>query len=168
MEPQIRDLVHTIKGMDLTPAQIESAFGEIYLSRNTLDNQLDSQEIVQQFRAVKLPTYGTHIPNTAKYEVTAGSSGLIKLVTVEENKTYKILAASVDNAGNAAPVRFGLQDAQSNFVAIFRNDVNAAGLTAFSDAPGITFDSTMFPAAVIEAGDVNDFNFEIAYCELVQ
>jgi len=165
---QIRDLVHTVKSSDLTPLQIFNAFGEIFLSADTMDNQLEAQEIVEMMRVVKVPTYGTHIPNTAKYEVTAGTSGLIKLVTVEQNKTYKILAASVDNAGNAVPVRFGLQDANNNFVAIFRNDVNAAGLTAFTDAPGVTFDSSMFPAAVIEAGDVNDFNFEIAYCEIVQ
>jgi len=166
--PQIRDLVHTIKSTDLTPAQIEAGFGPIYLSQDTIPNQLEVQEIVDQFRSVKLPTYGTHIPDTAQIVVTAGAAGLTKMFTTESNKTYKILAFSVTNAGNVAQVQVGLQDSSSNFACLFQGDVIAAGVTAIRDVHGVTFDSSVFPAFVIESGDVNDFSFELAYCEIVQ
>lgn len=166
--PEIRDLVHTIKSTDLTPAQIEAGFGPIFLSRDTISNQLEVQEIVDQFRSVKLPTYGTHIPDTGVVVVTPGSASLQKMFTTEANKTYKILAFSVTNQGNVAQVQIGLQDSSSNFACLFRGDVIATGTTAITDVHGVTFDSSVFPAFLIETGDVADFSFEMAYCEIVQ
>ena len=55
MKPQIRDLVHTIKSSDLTASQIKAGFGEIFLSKDTIDNQLEVQEIVEMSRSVKTP-----------------------------------------------------------------------------------------------------------------
>lgn len=165
---QIRDLVHTIKSKDLTGDQIESAFGEVYLSKDEINTQLEVQEIVDQFRSVKLPTYGSHIPDTAQVVVTAGASGLTKMFTTEANKTYKILAWSCTNAGNVGNVQIGLQDSASNFSALFVGQVTATAVTAFTDLHGVTFDSSVFPAFVIESGDVNDYQFEMAYCEIVQ
>jgi hypothetical protein len=166
--PQIRDLVHTIKSSDLTSAQIESAFGEIFLSKDTIENQLESQEIVDQFRIVKVPTYGQPIPNSSVIVVKAGESGLVKLFTATDNKTYKILAFSITNAGNAATCQIGLQDSSSDFATVFSGTAIATGVTAITDMIGITFDNTVFPAFLITSGDVNDFTFEMAYCEIVQ
>lgn len=166
--PQIRDLVHTIKSKDLTPAQIEQGFGKIYLSKDTMMNQLEVNEIIDMFRSVKLPTYGSHIPDTAQVVVTAGASGLTKMFTTESNKTYKILSWSCTNAGNTGNVQIGLQDSSSNFSALFVGQVTATAVTAFSNLHGVTFDSSVFPAFVIESGDVNDYQFEMAYCEIVQ
>jgi hypothetical protein len=166
---QIRDLVHTIKSADLTPAQIQAAFGEIYLSNDTLENQLESQEIVEMMRVVKAPMYGTHIPNTGTVINTAGASGLTKMFDPETNRTYKILAVSVTNAGNVGQVQFGMMNSAGNiFACIFRGDVAATATTAFADVQGVTFDANTIPAFLIESGDVNDYNFEMAYCEIIQ
>jgi len=166
--PQIRDLVHTIKSADLTPAQIEAAFGEIYLSKDTIENQLESQEIVDQFRIVKVPTYGHHIPGTAVTVVKGGESGLTKLFTATDNKTYKILALSVDNVGSAQAFQIGLQDSSANFAVCFAGDASASTVTPITDMIGITFDNSVFPAFLITAGDVNNLAFTMAYCEIVQ
>jgi hypothetical protein len=168
MSNQIRDLVHTIKSADLTPNQIENAFGEIFLSRDTIENQLESQEIVSMFQAVKVPTYGHHIPNTATIAVKGGESGLTKVFTAEDNKTYKILALSVTNAGDAQTFQFGLQDSSSNFAVVFNGTAAATTDTVIDDMIGITFDNSVFPAFLITSGDVNDLAFSMAYCEIVQ
>lgn len=167
--PEIRDLVHTIKSTDLTPAQIEAGFGEIYLSKDTIPNQLEVQEIVDQFRSVKLPTYGAHIPNTSIITRTAGASGIFSLVTVDENKAYKIQAISVESASaNPHEIQIGLFDGQSDFAAFYSGEAVPAGVTAIADIVNMTFDSTIYPAALIADGDVNDFTFRIAFCEIVQ
>jgi hypothetical protein len=172
MSNQIRDLVHTIKSADLTPNQIENAFGEIFLSRDTIENQLESQEIVSMFQAVKVPTYGHHIPNTATIVVKGGESGLTKLFTAENNKTYKILALSVANAGDAQTFQFGLQNDSGDYAVIEATMANAStdndGITVIDRAEGITFDNSVFPAFLITSGDVNDLAFSMAYCEIVQ
>lgn len=165
---QIRDLVHTIKSANLTPAQIEAAFGEIYLSRDTLENQLEAQEIVEMMRIVKAPMYGAHIPDTATIVIKAGTSGLEKMFTATANRTYKILGVSVTNAGNVGTIQFGLSDTSSNFCALYQGTVAATAVTALTDLHGVTFDSQVFPAFLIETGDVNDYQFEMAYCEIIQ
>ena len=165
---QIRDLVHTIQSSDLTSQQIRAAFGEIFLSRDTLENQLEAQEIVEMMRIVKSPTYSQHIPNSAVIQETPGSVGLTKMFTPEDNKTYRLLGACVTNAGNVSNVEFGLQDDSSNFVALFKGDAAATATTALTTVRDVTFDSNVFPAFLINTGDENDLSFIIAYCELVQ
>ena len=64
MVDEVRNQIHLIKIEDLTPAQIESAAGGVYLSKNELNNQNDTQNIVDSFRSVKVPTLGTLIPQT--------------------------------------------------------------------------------------------------------
>lgn len=166
--PQIRDLVHTIKSIDLTPAQIEAGFGEIYLSQDTIENQLESQEIVDMFRIVKVPTYGHHIPNTGLIVVKGGESGLTKLFTADDNKTYKILACSVTNAGDAQTFQIGLQNSSSDFSVVFSGTATATTDTPIDAMKGITFDNSVFPAFIITSGDVNELSFSMAYCEIVQ
>ena len=169
MSNQIRDLVHTIKSTDLTPAQIQSAFGEIFLSKDTIENQLETQEIVAQVRMVKMPTYGVHIPNTATITRTTGSSGTFDLVSPTSNKSYKILAISVESsAADPNPVQAGLYDGQSDFVAFFQGEAIPSGVTAIPDCQNVTFDSTIYPAAIIESGTVTDYTFRIAFAEIVQ
>lgn len=165
---QIRDLVHTIQSSELTSQQVKAAFGEIFLSMDTLENQLEAQEIVEMMRIVKVPTYSQHIPNSAIIVETAGAAGLTKMFSPETNKTYRLLGVSVTNAGNVSNVEFGLQNDASGFVALFAGDINAAGITALTSVRDVTFDSSVYPAFLINTGDVNDLSFAIAYCELVQ
>ena len=165
---QIRDLVHTIKSSDLTPAQIQSAFGEIFLSKDTITNQLEAQEIVEQFQKVKLPTYGCSIPNTSKIVHKVGDSGILPLFTPEANKTYQLICADVENAGGgSATIVFGYTDGGS-FIQI--NTVSLAGgaTGSFNLRNAYTFDSSVFPAVLITNGTAADCTINLAYSELVQ
>ena len=169
MENQIRDLVHTVKSSDLTATQIKNGFGEIFLSRDTLENQLETQEIVEMTRSVKVPYYGKHIPGSALIEEMPGSAGLVKMTTVPANRTYKILACSVDNAGNVANVRVGLTDTSASFLAcVFAGDVAAQDVTPIPELVGVTFDQESIPAFLATSGTPDDLTFTLAYCEIIQ
>ena len=169
MGNQIRDLVHTIKSSDLTAGQIRSGFGEIFLSRDTLENQLETQEIVEMTRSVKSPYYGKHIPNSALLEEMPGSAGLVKMTTVAANRTFKVLACSVENAGNVANVRVGLTDAGATFLAcVFAGDVAATDVTPIPELVGVTFDQDSIPAFIATSGTPDDLTFTLAYCEIIQ
>ena len=167
---QIRDLVHTIKSADLTPAQIESAFGEIYLSKDTITNQMESQEIVQQFQSVKCPTYGAHIPNTGKIVQVQGDSGIVKIFTPEDNKSYVLLAASATNVGSGSVnVRLGLANDSGEFVLISAATPTASGGVGGFDTRNVfTFDSSLYPAIEVNTGTAADVEVVMAYAELVQ
>ena len=169
MSNQIRDLVHTIKSTDLTPAQIQSAFGEIFLSKDTIENQLETQEIVEMTRSVKTPYYGKHIPGSAVLEEQQGSTGVVKMVSVPGNRTYKVLACSVDNGGNVANVRVGLTDTDATFLAcVFAGDVAATDVTPIPELVGVTFDQESIPAFIATSGTPDDLTFTLAYCEIIQ
>ena len=169
MSNQIRDLVHTVKSTDLTPTQIGSAFGEIFLSKDTLENQLETQEIVDQFRSVKLPTYGQHIPCKTIVTDVPGAAGLVKLMSAETNTVYKILALSADNAGNVTGLRVGLTDSGATTLScVFVGDVAATTVTPIPDMIGITFDIDSVPAILVTSGSPDDITINFAYCEVVQ
>ena len=169
MSKQIRDLVHTIKSTDLTAAQIQSGFGEVFLSRDTLENQLEVQEIVEMARAVKVPFYGRHIPGSTVVTEVTGSAGLVKMLTAESNTAYKILALSVNNGGNVAGIRVGVTDSgASTLCCVFVGDAAATTVTPLPDFVGMTFDINSIPAFLVTSGTPDDLTFELAYCEVVQ
>ena len=165
---QIRDLVHTIKSSDLTPAQIEAAFGEIYLSKDTIQNQMESQEIVQQFQTVKCPTYSASIPNTSVIANKPGDSGIIPVFLPTANKTYQLICADVENAGgSSATIVIGYTDGGS-FVQL--NSVSIAGGATgiFTLRNAYTFDSSVYPAFLVTSGTAADVTVNMVYSELVQ
>lgn len=167
---QIRDLVHTIKSKDLTPAQIESAFGEIFLSKDTISNQLESQEIVSQFQTVKVPTFGAAIPNTTVIQTRTADSGIIPIVqNIPANKTYAMLAADAVNAGSGSVVvNLGYFD-NAEFVKISEATPAASGgIGGFNLRNAFTFDSDCFPALLVTSGTASDVVVHLAYCEIVQ
>ena len=169
MSNQIRDLVHTVKSSDLTGAQIDSAFGPIFLSRDTLENQMETQEIVEMTRSVKAPFYAHHIPGSALVESMPGSAGLVKVISAESNTVYKITAFSIDNAGNVANVRVGLTDAGASTLAcVFVGDVAATDVTPIPDMIGITFDIDSVPAFLVTTGTPDDITVDIAYVKTIQ
>jgi len=165
---QIRDLVHTIKSKDLTGAQIDSAFGEIFLSRDTITNQMESQEIVSQMQVVKVPTFGTSIPNTTKIVSKAGDSGVIPLLTPVANKTYQFIGADVVNAGGSSmTISIGLFDG-SAFMTLNQITVAGAGTGVFNLRNAYTFDSSVYPAILVTIGTPGDALIQLCYSELVQ
>lgn len=165
---QIRDLVHTIKSKDLTPGQIESAFGEIFLSKDTITNQMESQEIVTQFQVVKCPTFGTPIPNTSVIVQKTGDSGIITIYNPEVNKTYQLIGADVTNAGGSSmTISIGLTDG-ATFMSL--NQVTLAGgaIGNFNLRNAYTFDSSVYPACLVTLGTAGDAVIQMAYSEMVQ
>ena len=169
MSKQIRDLVHTIKSKDLTPAQIEAAFGEIFLSSDTIPNQLESQEIVTQVQTVKSPFFGAAIPNTGVIYQRAGDTGIIPFFTPASNKTYALLAGDLTN-GSSGTMKgvLGLYDG-TNFVYLSQIEPAGGGETkAFALENAFTFDSSVYPAFLILSGTASDAVGQIAVCELVQ
>ena len=169
MSKQIRDLVHTIKSKDLTPAQIEQAFGEIFLSSDTIPNQLEAQEIVSQVQTVKSPFFGAAIPNTAVIHQRAGDTGIVPFFTPDANKTYGLLGADLTNgSGGTMKGVLGMYDG-TNFV--YLSEISPAGggeTKAFELQNAFTFDSSVYPAFLILSGTASDAVGQIAVCELVQ
>ncbi len=168
MSMQIRDLVHLVKSEDLTPAQIKQAFGEIYLSKDTIQNQLESQEIVEQARTVKAPFYGQHIPNTAQIVELIGDSGIQAFFTPEANKTYEFIAADALNSGGSnVDVAFGLTDGVL-FVQLDNQVVLGAGQNPFAAQALRYFDSNVYPAMLVLSGTGSDVIGQLAYAEVIQ
>lgn len=169
MDQQIRDLVHTIKSTDLTPAQIKAAFGEIYLSKDTINNQLESQEIVTQFQIVKAPTFGASIPNTTAISRIDADSGLMPLLpSIESNKTYVLLGVdAINNGSGAISVSFGYSNG-GDFVTL--NQITLAGTETgtFNTRNAYTFDSSGYPTILVTSGAAADLSVQMVYAELVQ
>lgn len=169
MSKQIRDLVHTVKSTDLTGAQIDSAFGPIFLSRDTLENQMETQEIVDMTRSVKAPFYAHHIPGSAIIASMPGSAGLVKVISAEANTVYKITAFSIDNAGNVANVRVGLTDSGATVLScVFNGQIAATDVTPLPDMVGITFDIDSVPAFLVTSGSPDDITIDMAYVKTIQ
>lgn len=169
MSKQIRDLVHTVKSKDLTPAQIEAGFGEIYLSRDTIQNQLEAQEIVSQVQTVKAPYYGVAIPNTSQIISLTGDSGIVPFFVPASNKTYSLIAADLINgSGGGMTGVLGLYDG-TNFCKISEaTPSSGGGVGAFNLRNAFTFDSSVYPALLITNGTASSAVAQIAICELVQ
>lgn len=167
--PQIRDLVHTIKSKDLTPAQIDQGFGEIFLSKDTMMNQLEVQEIVEMSRSVKTPYYSAQIPNTATIVTKVPDGGLEPVFVPTTNKTYQIMAADVINAGTGAvSIDFGLIDANLNFIKLANVNPSAGGQNAIELRNLVCFDSNVYPGFVTVSGTPGDAVVQMAYAEIVQ
>lgn len=165
---QIRDLVHTVKSSDLTPAQIESAFGEIYLSKDTIPNQMESQEIVQQFQSVKAPTFGCSIPNTTQIVNKPGENGVVAIYTPTANKTYQLIAADAENAGTGSvTVIIGYTDG-GTFVRINEITVGAGDTGIYNLRNAYTFDSNVYPALLVTSGTAADITVNMVFSELIQ
>jgi len=168
VDQQIRDLVHTIKSTDLTPAQISAAFGEIYLSRDTINNQLESQEIVTQFQIVKAPTFGASIPNTTAIAQVTADSGLIPILVPTANKTYVLLGVDAINAGSGSVgVSFGYSNG-GDFVTLNQITLSATETGTFNTRNAYTFDSSCYPTILVTAGTASDLTVQMVYAELVQ
>jgi len=165
---QIRDLVHLIKSEDLTPAQIKDSFGEIYLSKDTISNQLESQEIVDQVRIVKAPFFGQHIPNSAAIVSKVGDSGIMSFFVPSSNKTYEFIAADFTNIGSGSvTVQFGVSDGV-DFIKMDSDTLASNGQAGVEARALRYFDSSVFPAFVVVNGTAGDVVGQLAYAEVVQ
>ena len=169
MDKQIRDLFHLTKSEDLTGQQIKQGFGQIFLSKDTIDNQMVTQEIVNQVASVKAPFYGSQIPNSAVIVAKTADGGLEPVFTPSPNKTYRIMAADVLNIGSSSvSVDFGLLDSNLNFVKLANVSPNAGGQNAIELRGLQFFDSDVFPGFIVISGTPSDCVVQVAYAEVVQ
>jgi hypothetical protein len=166
---EIRHLLHLIKIEDLTPAQITSAMGGIYLSTNALSEQEESVTIVKTFQAVKVPTLGAMIPGSTAAVSKPGETGTVKIFTPTANKTYKLLAVDCTAGPGTVEVDFGLVDTLGQFVKLASSGSLTSGSSiSFDYRNDIQFDSGMIPAFIVTTGTAANAIVGLAYGELVQ
>jgi len=165
---QVRNQLHLLQTENLTPAQILSAAGGVFLSNNELLTQQDTQDIVKTFQAVKAPTFGSSIPNTTRIVTKAGDGGPQTILVPTVNKTYAMLAVDlVNNGASPMTVSLGYYDG-TTFVTL--NVITTAGTAtgSFTTRNAYTFDSSVFPAFIVTSGTAGDAAVSMAYSELVQ
>jgi len=169
MSNQIRDLFHTVKTGDLTGSQIQSGFGEIYLSKDTIENQLVSQEIVAQVQSAKAPFYGTPIPGSFEIVSTTGEPGRFLITNAQSNKTYQILAVSVDNIGlGALDVSLWYSDG-STFVKLAEETSIASNASKrFNLVNGYFIDSNVQLYAEVTTGTEVDALLNVVEAQVIQ
>jgi len=167
---QIRDLFHTVKTEDITAQQIKNGFGNIFLSQDTIENQLESQEIVAQARSTKAPFYGTALPGSFQMVTTGGEAGYFNICgTTEVNKTYKLIAASVLNAGAGNMVaELFIGDGSSGFAFISETGTIPAGGAGKFSRLEMEFDNSVKFYVQITTGAAGDAVVQSATCELIQ
>jgi len=166
---EIRHLLHLLQLEDLTPAQILSSMGGIYLSANAISDQEEAVTIVKAFQAVKTPTLGALIPNTCTIEVKPGEAGVVGVFAPTVNKSYALYAADVTNAGvGSLTVDFGLTDGAGLFVKLASASPSATAINAFDFKREIFFDSSVYPAFRVTTGTVADAVIQIVIGEVVQ
>jgi hypothetical protein len=166
---EVRNQLHTLQVENLTPAQIESAAGGVYLSRNEDSTLLDTQSIVKSFQAVKLPTLGALIPNTCVIVSRTADSGILPLFTPIVNKSYVLYAADVLNSGGVpGEINLGYTNAANDkFVTIKAIGANPGATTAFEITP-VFFDSGAPIGIRMTSGTASDHTVSILYGEVVQ
>jgi len=169
MSNQIRDLFHTVKTTDLTGLQIENGFGEIYLSKDTIENQLVSQEIVAQVQSTKAPFYGSPIPGSFEIVSTTGEPGRFVITNAQSNKTYQILAVSVDNIGlGSLDVSIWYGDGTS-FVKLSEQTAIASNESKrFALENGYFIDSNVQLYAEVSAGTEVDAVLNVVEAQVIQ
>jgi hypothetical protein len=166
---EVRNQLHTIQIENLTPAQIESAAGGVYLSRNEQGTQLDTQCIVKSFQSVKVPTLGALIPNTCAISQSIGTAGFTSPLTPDTNKSYALYGADVGAQGGTVQVDFGLLDGTGRFILLAVSGSLSDGSTGALDyRHPVFFDSDVVPAFRVNAGTVEHAVCGIAYGEVVQ
>ena len=167
---EVRNQLHTIQVENLTPAQISSAAGGVYLSRNEQSTQLDTQCIVKSFQSVKAPTLGALIPNTCTINSRVGDSGIVPIFTPTDNKSYALYAADATNAGvGSMVVNFGFTNAAADKFVKLAEASPGSVLTANFLMPGATFfDSSAPLALMIVSGTAAECIVSVMIGEVVQ
>lgn len=168
---EVRNQLHLIKGEDLTGSQIKSACGEVYLSSNESNNQLDTNAIVEFTRSIKVPYYGIPIPNSATIVQADGSGGgIIPLFTPASNVTYQWMCADVTNAGaGSISVDFGVTDGAGAFIKMANISPSAGGgQNAIEPRNLFYFDSNVYPAFRVVSGTASDALVTMAYSTVIQ
>jgi hypothetical protein len=176
MTTRIRDMVQTTTISDLTPIEISSVSGPIYLNKAEIRNQVETIEIVKAFQAVHTPTFGAPIVGT--FDISTSSGAIldteVNLVNPSANQTYKLLAASMLNiapTGSAESGDLYLSDGLGSVVKLATvSSLAAAGEETFdlSKVDPIYFTKDIHLSGVPTAGNPVFCTFKVAFCKVVQ
>lgn len=166
----MRQQLNTLTLGNLTPQNIKAALEGSYANDEQKPNQADAVTLTDAYKVVHAPTYGVAIPNTHTIVEKVGDSGIIPVFTPTTNKTYILVGASAQNLGaGSMTVVFGLTDASGGFVKLSEVSPSAGGDSDYAArAPGITFDSGVYPAFQVTSGTAAQCTVSLCYAELVQ
>jgi len=175
MDTQIRDQLHTIQTEDLTAAQILSASGGVYLSKDSQHSQDEIVDIVSTVKSVKAPFYGAPLPGTFDIVATAGVSinDIVDIASPTTNQTYQLLAATLNNLNPVGTCTgdLVLYDGNDWVILTKSGTITASTETPFnlSDQCGpIYFTKEMYLGGVPTAGTPAQMQFKLVYCKVVQ
>jgi len=175
MDDQIRDQLHTIQTEDLTAAQILSASGGVYLSKDSQHSQDEIVDIVSTVKSVKAPFFGAPLPGTFAIAVVPGVSinDEVDLASPTTNQTYQLLGATLHNLNPAGTCTGDLILSNgSEYVILAKSGTIAASTDTPFDlsdkASPIFFTKEIYLAGVPTAGTAIQMHFKIVYCKVVQ
>jgi len=172
----VRDELHTLTLDDVTPTQLQSAIGKVYIGPVAeIGTQNDCIQIVDAFRAVHTPTMGQSIPGTAEiFSDTAPDSDVFTVHKPSAGEVYQLNAAQLVNAHAAAPstVALVLVNASGATVAISKVENASPSAVnpryAFGTRSRITYDNTVWLGAIVESGTATDQTVSVASIKVVQ
>jgi len=176
MDNQIRDQLHTIQTEDLTAAQILSASGGVYLSKDSQHSQDEIVDIVSTVKSVKAPFYGAPLPGTFDIAVVPGVSINDEVKTPLDpttNQTYQLLGATLQNLNPAGTCTGDLILSNgSEYVILAKSGTIAASTDTPFDlsdkASPIFFTKEIYLAGVPTAGTPIQMHFKVVFCKVVQ
>lgn len=86
----------------VAPSSLLQVGGEIFPDDAAVSNMLDFQQIVEAFRAVHQPSFGS--PIAGSNAVAEGTGQGAVLSTSNDNEVYRIDSIFLNNSGGAAPI----------------------------------------------------------------
>ncbi len=172
----VRDELHTLTLDDVTPEQLKSAIGKVFIGPvSEINTQDDCNQIVKSYRSVHTPTMGQSIPGTAVIaEETAPDSDVFTVHKPAAGEVYQLNAAQLVNAHSSAPstVALVLVDTSDDVVTISKvENASPSSVTprnAFSLRVPVTYDDQVFLGAIVESGTATDQTVSIASIKVVQ
>ena len=172
----VRDELHTLTLDDVTPAQLKTAVGKVFIGPvSEIATQVDCVSMVDAFRAVHTPTMGQSIPGTATIVAeTAPDSDVFTVHKPSSNEVYQLNAAQLVNAHAATPatVALVLVNAAGELVTISKVENGPPSAvtprSAFGTRSRITYDDTVWLGAIVESGSATDQTVSIASIQVVQ
>lgn len=162
---EIRNQLKSQSLNQVLPSAFKQVGGVVYPDSSAVINLNDLFQIVNSYRAVHAPSYGSSIPNTgATAEGIEDGGGL----EPSDNEAFNILAIEATNGGGLAPIE----------VTITIGDVLLyAGAIAPNQTIGLGDLPAIFPFVVVKgnalkfvvtSGTATDLSAKVAYNKTIQ
>jgi len=86
----------------VAPSSLLQVGGQIFPDDSAIGNMLDFQQIVEAFRSVHQPSFGSSIPGTNAVAQGTGQGAVLS--TSNDNEVFRIDSIFLNNSGGAAPI----------------------------------------------------------------